>query len=51
MTKFFYISNIMYIFAAYKKEADKTYDRGRVNQRNTAEKVTLGAGWKAGSGI
>lgn len=42
-----YISNIFCTFVAYKE----IYDRGRVNQRNRAEKAAVGTGWEFGSGI
>ena len=40
-------SNIFCTFASY----NKTYDRGRDNQGNTAETAAFGTGWEFGSGI
>ncbi len=38
MIYYLYISNNFLTFVSYNKAYSKTYDRGRVNQRNTAEK-------------
>ena len=47
MLKNLHISNIFSTFASY----NKAYDKGRVNQRNTAETAAFGAGRKSSSGV